>query len=279
MAVPSSKTTMDVRDQIVADILSIIEQKETEPYMMALGGSSRHDIDIFVVLSDGGSFHKSIRDLHNAIQTVQQNLLEDDILLSVFPENNIKIADKYLSKLDVKSENLERHIQLHLLVYPTYELFVEWEGPMLVKRVTKSSDILLGNGTELREKADNLQTPNFKNRVCSPNLLMVLMDNYQILKCGKYPDKIHLEEVTDKTAYVIRYLAFDYLLEQEYGIEELLTWDALYKKIDSLDSPLNEMLEIAYQWWQTDEIAEKEVLEEINDECLTLIESEISDDD
>lgn len=267
--------TKDTQKRIIANIQTEIEKSDAKPHMLISAGSSRNDIDLFVVLSDNNKFHRPLQNLLNSVSTVQENLKKKGIILSVFPQLNRKIPDKKFVQAN-KNDYSSNHQQLHLLMYPSYDLFVEWEGPMMVKRVAKSSNMLIGDKKELDDRVSQLEIPSFEDRICSANLLLVLINNYQMIKCSEYPEETTLEEATEKTEYVIRYLSFDHLLRNGYEIDDLLSWHSIYQHSDNLSSPLDTMCETAYDWWKHDIVGNKKILKEMNEKCLNIIESELT---
>lgn len=270
-------SSMNTRNKILDEISERAENK-SDFYMVMSTGSSRHDIDLFVVLSNDSNFSKELYDIVDVIRETQQNLLQSNILLSVFPEFTKEVTDEYLSKENNIYSDSNEHQQLHLLIYPSYDLFVEWEDPMLIKRATASGEILIGNEEHIRERAEELPIPSLQERISASNLLPVLLNNYQMLHCSMHPKQIKLKEITKKTSYTIRYLSFEHLLENGYNIDQILTWEDIYKKSDHLQEPLGDICEIGYEWWRDSHIANKNTLEKINNKCISIVESDLAND-
>lgn len=238
----------------------------------AIAGSNSNDIDVFVVLrEEHGPYAPIMAGLIEATQQIQSRLAhEHGVPLSVFPTFRVEIFDRLLSTTNLRSESTGELEQLHLLVYPTFEHFKGWEDAMLVKTVTMSADTVFGNEERFRALASEIEIPRFEQRVATEELFSLLIDTQIFLTGSKSPDEVVRRESAHKTSYVVRYLTFNYLLEDN-PIDELLTWEGIRNK--EIDEPtLADTFDRCYRWRRENCVPEAETIQTMNENLLGLLD-------
>lgn len=263
-----------LREIIITTLVNELKKMEDVFETAAIIGSCENDIDIIVVLShENQKFIEKFYLLIQIIKKIQTQLKDHGIFLSVFPTFRLEIFDKELSNKNLLSNSHANLVQLHLLVYPTYDHFTKWEDPMIVKTISSTSRVIIGDINKLRKICENVRNPPFKSRI--EYLLSLLLENYRFLACSLLDSDILLKECLHKTLYVVRYVAFNYLLEQGFDISDISTWEKINNNKHKIrDEKLLNLFETAY-WWREhpSHIPSQNELLKFNKELLELLES------
>ncbi len=239
--------------------------------LLTISGSEENDVDVVVILSNRNQkFVKKFYSLIRNIKRVQEQLKDYNIFLSVFPTFRLEIFDKELSykSFSNKKANL---IQLHLLVYPNYDYLIKWEDPMVVKTISYASEAVIGDVRKLKKIGENIKIPVFKERI--GYLLSLLLENYRFLSCSLLNRDILLQEALHKTLYVVRYITFNYLIEQDCNIKDIITWEKINANRHKItDVKLLAFFKKAYLWRKTSYTPSLDELLKFNEEILELLE-------
>jgi len=239
--------------------------------LVAIIGAYENDIDVLVILSsENQKFLRKFYSLVRIIKKIQKQLKDHNIFLSVFPTFRLEIFDKELFNKRFSNDKVSL-IQLHLLVYPTYDYFVEWEDPMIVKTISHVSEVIIGDINKLRKIGKDIKTPPFESRI--GYLLSLLLENYRFLTCSLLDRDILLKEALHKTLYVVRYATFNFLIEQGCNIRDVITWEQINdNKYKINDKKLLNLFEVAYLWRKHSYIPSQDELSKFNEEILELLE-------
>jgi len=261
-----------VREITLTNLVNELKKTEDLFETVAVIGSGENDIDVVVILShENQKFIKKFYSLIRIVKKVQTQLKDHNIFLSVFPTFRLEVFDRELSNKNLPDDNASL-AQLHLLVYPTYDYFIKWEDPMIVKTISNVSEIIIGDTNKLAKIGENIKTPPFRSRV--GYLLSVLLENYRFLTCSLVDSDILLREVLHKTLYVVRYATFNFLLEQGYNIRDISTWEKISdSRCEIKDKKLLSLFETAYLWRKQSYIPSQNELLNFNEELLELLES------
>ncbi|RJS83425.1 hypothetical protein CW713_03950 [Methanophagales archaeon] len=260
-----------MREVILTNLIDELKKAEEPFEIIAIIGSGENDIDVAVILSgENQKFVRKFYSLIRIIKKVQTQLKDYNIFLSVFPTFRLEIFDKELSYKSL-SNNEANLAQLHLLVYPTYDYFIEWEDPMIVKTISHASEAIIGDIKNLRKIGEDIKKPPFKSRV--GYLLSLLFENYRFLSCSLSDHDILLREALHKTLYIVRYVTFNFLVEQNCNIRDILTWEKINNNKHKIkDKRLLNLFEKAYLWRKQSYIPSQDDLLKFNEEILKLLE-------
>ena len=259
------------REIALTNLLNELEKSGKSLELVALIGSYENDIDLFVILSKGNQrFLRKFYSLILIIKKVQKQLKSRNIFLSVFPTFRLEIFDRELFYKRFCNDKVTL-VQLHLLVYPTYEYFIKWENPMIVKTISLASKVIIGNINKLRKVGNNIKSSSFRDRVGS--LLSLSLENYRLLTCSLLDNGILLKEVLHKALYVVRYASFNFLIEKGYNMKEIITWEQINNnKYGITDKKLLSLFEKAYLWRKQSYFPSRSELLKFNEEILELLE-------
>jgi len=259
------------REITLTNLVNELKKVEDSFELVAIIGSSENDIDCFVILSsENQKFLRKFYSLIRLIKKLQTQLKDHNIFLSVFPTFRLEIFDKELFNKSFSNDKATL-VQLHLLVYPTYDYFVEWEDPMIVKTISHVSESVIGGINKLRKIGKNIKNPPFESR--AGYLLSLLLENYRFLTCSLLDCNILLKEALHKTLYVVRYATFNFLIEQGCNIRDIITWEKINdNKYKIKDKKLLNLFEKAYLWRKQSYIPSQNELRKFNEEILELLE-------
>jgi len=259
------------REITLTNLVNELKKVEDSFELVAIIGSSENDIDCFVILSsENQKFLRKFYSLIRLIKKLQTQLKDHNIFLSVFPTFRLEIFDKELFNKSFSNDKATL-VQLHLLVYPTYDYFVEWEDPMIVKTISHVSESVIGGINKLRKIGKNIKNPPFESR--AGYLLSLLLENYRFLTCSLLDCNILLKEALHKTLYVVRYATFNFLIEQGCNIRDIITWEKINdNKYKIKDKKLLNLFEKAYLWRKQSYIPSQNELLKFNEEILELLE-------
>jgi len=238
---------------------------------VAFIGSHANDIDLFVVLAAAGrDFVDKFLTLIIRVKAVQNRLKGEGVFLSVFPTFRLEVFDRALAHMNLRAEE-GAVVQLHLLVYPSYDDFVQWEDPMIVATICRRARVVVGDAKELARIAEQVAIPPLQRRISY--LVSLLLENLRFLGCSLVGDDVLLEEALHKSLYVARYAAFNYLLEEGCRPREVLTWDQIQGRRERIkDNLLSELLEQAYVWRTRATDVGVEQLRKFDEQLLRVLE-------
>lgn len=256
------------RDETLHTFVGGLRDAEADPEIVAAAGSGSNDIDLFVILTgDDGPFLREYYTLIDKIKRTQEIVYNNTgTVVSSFPTLHLEIFDR---KLIDDAEP----VQLHLLVYPNYDCFISWEDPLLVKTVSASAEVLLGNETRFRDLLNRVETPPFAQRIRSKYILSLLLDTHQYLRAGASKKHIRLADSVHKATYVVRYMVFHRLLEGEKNISQIDSWSGLSTHIHCLSNEeLKSLFETCKEWRQSESSPDINEVIQVLEASLSIIE-------
>lgn len=261
----------NIRKYVIDHLIGLFRGATESFYLVGFIGSEENDIDLFLILGkEKTEFAEKYFYLIQKIKELQRQLEEKRIYLSLFPTFRLEIFDYELSERNLSCDE-KNLFQLHLLVYPTKKHFIQWEDPMIVKTISENIEVVTGDYSKFKKFCDKVEIPPLECRI--NKLLSLVLENIRYLECSLIDQEFLYKEALHKTLYIVRYVTFNLLLNENIQIREISTWDRLYKYRNDIDERrLLEIFDKAYAWRNSSLIPSKRELLEINSGLLGFLE-------
>jgi predicted nucleotidyltransferase len=176
------------------------------------------DLDLLVILNNppkcDPTNSRNYIELVRILKAVQERFDAKREFFCVFPTFRIEEFMRAFAYMSYK----DRYALVHLLVYPSWKAFADWEMPSLVESACATGEIIFGRREVLKKAKSHIKKLSIERNMRP--LLFYLYETYRFLECSQIPEKIKCLEVFHMLEYVTHYLCGEILRSKGYSIAE-----------------------------------------------------------
>lgn len=187
------------------------------------------DIDLLVVVGDKNSLAMALKSLTESINGIKKIVAAKGISLGCYPTYKLKIIDYQMVNMENKEE---KYLQLHLLVYRSFDILFRWEPFDMIKSFYETSNPIIGDRENIVKYLDSNRKTDISNLVQNYEYLIgSLIESYISAMLSEMPYEILVKDSLYRLNYVVRICCIEEIRNALTTINttELNCWKELHQ--------------------------------------------------
>jgi predicted nucleotidyltransferase len=134
---------MEITKKVIKEELTLLKNIELAAFVGNVWRENNlRDIDLLVIVGEKNNLVKALKSLTASFNKTKKKVAEKNVVLGCYSTYKLKNIDYFLANIKNKEE---RYLQLHLLVYPSFDTLQRWEPLEMVESFYETSVVIIGN--------------------------------------------------------------------------------------------------------------------------------------
>lgn len=221
---------MEITKKVIKEELTLLKNIELAAFVGNVWRENNlRDIDLLVIVGEKNNLVKALKSLTASFNKTKKKVAEKNVVLGCYSTYKLKNIDYFLANIKNKEE---RYLQLHLLVYPSFDTLQRWEPLEMVESFYETSVVIIGNRDSIVKNSYSKDRATSNPLVQNYEyLLWSLIETYTSATLSEISEEMLIQDALYRLNYVVRIYCIEEIRNKlkSTNLNELNYWEKIYQ--------------------------------------------------